>query len=230
MFDLPSLADSERLSRFAALAACALAGALGLWLLVRCVWLFVPQGGATAAAAPLVPVAAAQSPAASVAQWHLFGNAQSVDLAARAQNAPRTALKLSLRGTLALADPKQGIAIIANEGNLEHGFKVGDAVGSATLVDVYSDHVVLDHDGAAESLSLPRAELRATASAGANQPGAAPLPNAPASMPDNSTAPAARGGAMPTLAGLNARCNSNPCSKRARWPARACPAAAPRRH
>ncbi|HEY8009835.1 MAG TPA: type II secretion system protein GspC [Rudaea sp.] len=160
-----SAADTERTSKFAARAACALAGLLCIWLLVRVIWLFVPRAG-DSALAPAVPNVAPATAAASVAQWHLFGNPQTVDLAARALNAPKTALKLVLRGTLAMSDAKAGIAIIADEQNVEHSYNVGDAVaGSAKLTEVYTDHVVLSHDGVAESLQLPRPDEYAAPSA-----------------------------------------------------------------
>ncbi len=192
-----SAADIGRTSKLAALAACALAGLLCIWLLVRVIWLLVPRGS-DSAAAPVMPTATSATPAASVAQWHLFGNAQSVDLAARALNAPQTALKLVLHGTLALPDPKHGIAIIADEQNVEHGYNVGDTVaGSAKLAEVYTDHVVLSHDGVAESLLLPRPEERSAAPGAersvARAPGtAASVPPGHASSTSNSNSARAR--------------------------------------
>ncbi|MGH8123605.1 MAG: type II secretion system protein GspC [Rudaea sp.] len=202
-----SAADTERTSKLAALAACTLAGLLCIWLLARLIWLFVPRA-ADSARAPAVPNATPANAAASVAQWHLFGNAQTVDLAARALNAPKTALKLVLHGTLALPDAKDGIAIIADEQNVEHSYNVGDTVaGSAKLVEVYTDHVVLNHDGVAESLQLPRADEHGASS---GERTAARTPGAAASVPPgyarNAGAnPAARGAGSPgALARTNA--------------------------
>lgn len=205
-----SAADTERTSKFAALAAlaaCALAGLLCIWLLVRTIWLSVPRAG-DFAPAPAVPNAAPATAAASVAQWHLFGNPQTVDLAARALNAPKTALKLVLRGTLALPDAKDGIAIIADEQNIEHSYNVGDTVaGSAKLAEVYTDHVVLSHDGVAESLQMPgpderaaptadRAAVRAPGAAASVPPGYAPSAGAKSA--------AAAAGSPGALARMNA--------------------------
>lgn len=153
--------DHERVSRLAALAICAGAGVACLWLLVRLVWLLLPQARVDAdlaSAAPRPPPAAA---AQSIALWHLFGNPQSVNLAQLARNAPATTLKLTLRGTLALPDPKQGIAMIADEQGGERGYNVGDDVAGAKLAEVYTDHVVLNHEGTAETLQLPRPEAHA---------------------------------------------------------------------
>ena len=154
-------ADNERLSRLAALAVAAIAAALCVWLLVRLLWLALPRAdvaGDLAAVAPRAPAAAA---AQSIAKWHLFGNPQSVNLAQFARNAPTTTLKLALRGTLALADPKQGIAMIADEQGNERGYNVGDDVAGAKLTEIYTDHVVLSHEGVSETLQLPRPETHA---------------------------------------------------------------------
>jgi general secretion pathway protein C len=153
--------DHERLSRLAALAMCVVAGLICVWLLARLVWLALPHadvGSDLASAAPRPPAAAAVQ---SISLWHLFGNPQSVNLAQLARNAPATTLKLALRGTLALADPKQGIAMIADEQGNERGYNVGDDVAGAKLTEVYTDHVVLSHEGAAETLQLPRPEAHA---------------------------------------------------------------------
>jgi general secretion pathway protein C len=161
MLNSLSPTDHERLSRVAALAICAVAAAACLYLLVRLAWLLVPRHDADRAA----PAAAAAPPGAavSVAKWHLFGNPQGIIGAAPASTLS-TVLKLTLRGTLALPDPQdeRAIAIIANEQGLEVSVKIGgDVAPGAHLAEVYADHVVLDHQGVAETLSLPRPEQHA---------------------------------------------------------------------
>jgi general secretion pathway protein C len=178
-------ADHARASRLAALAACGLTGLICLWLIVRLAWLLVPQAAnSDMASAPML----APAPAAtvqSVAKWHLFGNSQSIAVLRRAQNAPATTLKLTLRGTLAVPDPKDGIAMIEDEHGGERAYKVGQSVGdNAKLAQVYTDHVVLDHAGVAETLTLPRPEQHAPAlpettrgnSASASAPHASSVP------------------------------------------------------
>jgi len=153
--------DRERLSRLAAQVACAIAALTCLWLLVRLAWTALPHadvGGAITSMTPPPATVAAQS----IAKWHLFGNPQSINLAQLARNAPATTLKLTLRGTLALPDAKMGMAMIEDEHGSERGYNVGDEVaGGATLTEVYTDHVVLSHEGAAETLQLPRPEAYA---------------------------------------------------------------------
>jgi general secretion pathway protein C len=158
-----STADQARASRLAALAVCIFAGAICLWLLVRLAWLLVPQEDDVAAAPPAA--AANAPPAQSVAKWHLFGNPQNV-LVAQAMHAPATTLRLTLRGTLALPEPNQGIAMIEDEHGSERAYKVGeDVAGVAKLSEVYADHVVLSHEGASETLNLPQPEAHAPAPA-----------------------------------------------------------------
>ncbi len=153
--------DHERLSRHAALAICVIAGLICVWLLVRLVWLALPHADAGSDLAAVAPRTPATATAQSISLWHLFGNPQSVNLAQLARNAPATTLKLTLRGTLALPDPKQGIAMIADEQGGERSYNVGDDVAGAKLTEVYTDHVVLSHEGAAETLQLPRPEAHA---------------------------------------------------------------------
>jgi general secretion pathway protein C len=161
MFNSLTATDHERLSRVAALCVCAGAALFALWILVRTVWLLLPHASPISdAVAPVATVSAA--PAQSIAKWHLFGNPQSVNLAQLARAAPATLLKLTLRGTLALPDPKQGIAMIADEHGQESSYNIGDEVAAgAKLVEVYTDHVALEHEGALENLQLPGPEAHA---------------------------------------------------------------------
>lgn len=152
------IADHERVSRSLAMAACVFAALIGVWFAVRLVWLLLAPR-VDDAAPTTAPVATKTNAAVSVAQWHLFGSVQNIDLSKLATNAPATTLKLVLRGTLALSDAAQGMAIIADEHGVENSYKVGEIVtGGAKLAEVYPDHVVLSHDGVAESLKMPKPE------------------------------------------------------------------------
>jgi general secretion pathway protein C len=148
----------------------------------------VPQDDEVAALAPSTAQAAVP-PQQSVAKWHLFGNPQNVSLA-QAARAPATTLRLTLRGTLALPDAKQGIAMIEDEHGSENAYKIGEEVaGGARLSEVYADHVVLSHEGASETLNLPQPEAHAPAPeanprgvANAGNAAAAAKPGAPAAL------------------------------------------------
>ncbi|MHB8446628.1 MAG: type II secretion system protein N [Rudaea sp.] len=176
-------ADHARASRLSALAACAVAALICLWLLVRLAWLLVPQGDDAVAVAPVASAPAAM-PVQSVGKWHLFGNPQMIAVMQQMHNAPATTLKLTLRGTLAVPDPQDGIAMIEDEHGGERAYKVGEAVGAdAKLAAVYTEHVVLDHQGVAETLNLPQA--------------GSPAPPPTAVAPGNSAATAARASSIP---------------------------------
>ncbi len=151
-------ADQARVSRIAALTLCAACAVVCVWALAKLLWLAVPQSEDAAMVRATVPAASA-APQASIAKWHLFGNPQNPALARVNANAPATSLKLTLRGTLALNDPKQGLAMIADERGGERSYRVGDDVSENTkLAEVYTDHVVLTHENVAESLQLPKLE------------------------------------------------------------------------
>ena len=196
-------ADHERLSRIAALALCAAAAAIGLWMLARLLWLLLPRADPTQTLAPVPPAPPAATQ--SIAKWHLFGNPQSVLQAQVARNAPATTLKLTLRGTLALPDETQGIAMIADEQGHERSYNVGDEVATnAKLIEVYTDHVVIEHEGAPENLQLPRPETHAPELPEANRQalGLAPTPAQrassvpPTSVPSTYVPPQMANGAL----------------------------------
>jgi general secretion pathway protein C len=146
----------RRVETAAALAGLLLA-ALALWLLVRLVWALWPRDDAAfEVPAATAAFAEAAAPAPSVARWHLFG--QSPRQGAVGGTAPSTTLALILRGTVAERDPAAGLALIADAGNGERAFRVGEEVApGARLASVHADHVVLRRDdGGEETLALPR--------------------------------------------------------------------------
>ncbi len=160
MLNALSNADQARVSRLGALSVCAIAGVVCIWTLAKLVWLAIPQSRDDIAAAPSTP-APSSAASMSIAKWHLFGNPQNPALV-HAVGASATTLKLTLRGTLSLADAKQGMAMIADEHGGESAYKVGDAINdNVKLAEVYSDHVVLMHEGVPETLTLPRPEEHA---------------------------------------------------------------------
>lgn len=147
-------AQIESASRYGALAACALGGLMVAWLAVRIVWSLLPRGDVAVTA--LAPAAASVAKrAVSVAKWHLFGTAGAT-VKDYSRAAPTTQLQLSLRGTLAESEPREGMAVIADPTAGERAYRVGDALpGGATLDAVYPDRVVLLHEGVQETLALP---------------------------------------------------------------------------
>ncbi len=163
MLNAMSNADQARVSRLGAFGVTAVAALICLWAVVKIVWLAMPQSNDTAGAISAAPTAMS-TPPTSIAKWHLFGNSQGFVAAQLARNAPATTLKFTLRGTLALPDPAQGIAMVADEHGAENAYKVGEDIADrAKLTEVYTDHIVLTHEGVPETLTLPRPEEHAPA-------------------------------------------------------------------
>jgi len=180
--------DRSRTAERAAMLCCALLAALAAWLLLRFAWALLP-GDATAPVDATPAGTAAITPArTSVARWHLFGNTP------QAASGPSTT-SLILRGTLADADPKAGIAVIADAGKGERSWRVGEEVSPGVrLARVYADRVVVTRDGNEETLTLPRdSDLRpAAATRGATAPSANARAGAPSSNASPGTTTAAQ--------------------------------------
>lgn len=156
MRPMPSAAFALRPSSPAiARAAAVVAAALFALVLARLIWLLLAGPALPPIQAPetLLPRQVAE-PAASAAQWHLFGNAAP---RARVVEAPETGLQLLLRGTLNTSEHDQGVAIIADAQGNERAYRVGDRVAEgARLSAVHEARVLLERDdGRTEALSLP---------------------------------------------------------------------------
>ena len=104
--------------------------------------------------APAVQAPAPNVDMAAVVNAHLFGVApQSGD----PSDAPATTANLSLAGTLAGLEPEHGWAIIGASGQTARVYSTGASLpGGAKLFAVYPDRVILDRNGARESLLMPR--------------------------------------------------------------------------
>jgi general secretion pathway protein C len=126
--------------------------------------------------APVVQAQAQNVDIAAIVNAHLFGvAAQSGD----PSDAPATTANLTLAGTLAGREPEQGWAIIGATGQSARVYATGASLpGGSKLFAVYPDRVILDRNGARESLLLPR--LAGGASGGV-APRAAGLPPVAAS-------------------------------------------------
>jgi general secretion pathway protein C len=109
----------------------------------------VATGAATRAQRPTLDIQ-------SVVSAHLFGVAVTDGGNQDPANAPQSAANLVLAGTIATQNPKHGVAIISDGGGPSKIYSVGDRLGGAALHSVYLDHVILDRNGALETLQLPR--------------------------------------------------------------------------
>jgi general secretion pathway protein C len=92
---------------------------------------------------------------ARIVSAHLFGTAALDPATQDPANAPRSAANLALTGTIATLNPRQGMAIIGDQGQFKV-YSVGEHVGEASLHSVYLDRVILERNGSLESLVLPR--------------------------------------------------------------------------
>jgi type II secretion system protein C len=109
-----------------------------------------------AAVAPrrVPPPTARLDPQAIIAA-HLFGRAARDSVRDPSEAAPAAA-NLHLLATFATADPRHGMAIIA-DGTAEHVYRAGEPAGGISVYSVYTDHVLLDGEEGFRSLALPRA-------------------------------------------------------------------------
>lgn len=89
---------------------------------------------------------------------NLFGEADAVDApAATEEPTVATRLPLELQGVFAEDRGEQSAAIISQRGRPGQLYHIGEEVpGSATLVEVHSDHVVLRRAGVRETLHFPQ--------------------------------------------------------------------------
>ena len=111
-----------------------------------------PQPTGAASAANVRPQVNVQQ----VVNSHLFGVPQ-VDPASRdPDSAPLSSANLLLTGTIATDNPKHGVAIVSDGGAPSKVYSVGDRLAGAALHSVYLDHVILDRNGALETVKLPR--------------------------------------------------------------------------
>ena len=102
-----------------------------------------------------VRTASAHIHVADIVSAHLFGTAAPDSAAQDPANVPRSAANLALTGTIVTRNPRQGMAIIGDQGRFKV-YSVGEHVGDASLHSVYVDHVILERSGSLESLVLPR--------------------------------------------------------------------------
>lgn len=89
----------------------------------------------------------------SIEQYHIFGSAQAlIDIPL---SSGETSLNLVLNGTMSSLDDEGGLAYISNAQGVQAKFLVGEKVfNSATLKEIHKNHVVLQHNGKKERLSL----------------------------------------------------------------------------
>lgn len=164
---MPRQLDGPRLAQ----AGVVLLAALCLILVVRLALLLLSGPTLPAPSIGAETAVATRATSTPLASWHLFGSPDNAG-----PQVARTNLALTLRGTFASADPKNGIAFIADANGRERSYQVGDTLpGDALLDSVLTDHVIVRNGGALERLGLP-GEVGAPASSSAPAIRSAPGP------------------------------------------------------
>jgi len=109
----------------------------------------------TVKALPAAPPTRRGADVAAIISSHLFGAPPAA--VADASNAPPTRVALVLTGIIAGVDPSSGFAIVGENATAAKVHAVGDRLpGGVKLHSVEADRVLLERDGALESLMLPR--------------------------------------------------------------------------
>ncbi|MDH3325474.1 MAG: type II secretion system protein GspC [Gammaproteobacteria bacterium] len=104
-----------------------------------------------------------------IISFHLFGMARNeaaqpvVAPVSVAQEAPDTQLTLTLKGVVASADMIDAWAIVADRTGNEDSYGIDAPLpGGAILKEIYSDRIILLHNGRLETLRLPTSDLGAS--------------------------------------------------------------------
>jgi general secretion pathway protein C len=152
--------------RGAQLAAIVLLLILGLDSALMLTHVIAQPAALPAAGASSTAVRPAMNPTlqlAVIVNAHLFGVAGVT----ASGDAPQTTMPLILAGVIADKDPAKGQAIIGENAVAAKLYGVGGAIpGGAHLHAVYSDRVLLERNGALETLKLPRNPQAGSFSAG----------------------------------------------------------------
>ncbi len=111
-----------------------------------------------------------------IASYHLFGNPaikpkKTVE-PVKQEEAPDTSLKIELLGVIAFDPIEHSMAILKSSGSSESVFAIGDEISrNAKLVEVYPDHIIIEHRGKREAVRLPKNVAN-------NSPTSSPSPSA----------------------------------------------------
>ena len=104
---------------------------------------------------------------AGITNSHLFGIAKNETVkpviapVPTAQEAPDTQLRLTLKGVVASADMMDAWAIVADGTSNEDSYGIDEPLpGGAILKEIYSDRIILLHNGRLETLRLPKHDLK----------------------------------------------------------------------
>ncbi|MCF6301129.1 MAG: PDZ domain-containing protein [Proteobacteria bacterium] len=105
-----------------------------------------------------------------ISSYHLFGSSSITETSLNLGQF-ESSLDLVITGIMSSNDPHSGMAYIKSSQNLQKKFKVGDEVfGLATIKEIYSDYLILDHNNKSEKLSLFKGRKLSTINNKRNKP------------------------------------------------------------
>lgn len=140
-----------------ALMSAAVLALVGVWLVVRLVWLVIDGPQVERAAMPPVPDPAPHTSRSGEFAWELFGD-RSVSLA-RVERAPTSRLSLKLRGVVA---GEEGYAIISESDGGDEVYRIGDELpGGARVESLEPRRVLIVRNGRTEALEMDDDATRA---------------------------------------------------------------------
>jgi general secretion pathway protein C len=124
------------------------------------VWSLVSPGQSQSGPTPIMNSAPAASTSVDpqvIANAHLFGVPGATSNFTDPNSLPQAQVNLVLAGTMAFNDPEAGFAIVGETAANGKFYRVGATInGVARLHSVYADRVVIERNGALETLALPR--------------------------------------------------------------------------
>jgi len=171
--NLALLADKPRLQRInqalPAALSIALVVALG-YTLATLSWQFylsmqpaeIPDSSAPATVAASTHRPSSNQGIRQITRAWLFGKPQHGKPAQAQENAPVTKLNLVLRGVLAAEPDTLALAIIAKgkgKSGKEEIYAIGDTIQhGVSLSEIHPDHVIIERNGRAEKLVMPKSK------------------------------------------------------------------------
>jgi len=149
-----------------AIASTGLLMIVGLWLLLRMIWLVLSGPSVTSAPVPPVPSMAQNARSSGEFRWQLFGQTQSqASPVNQVTTISRTPLKLA-----GVVSGNDGYAMISDNRNGEQVYRVDDELPDGSrLVAIEPSQVILSVDGRNEILALDPAKARSTTLPGATR-------------------------------------------------------------
>ncbi len=149
-----------------ALASTSLLVLVGLWLIIRMIWLIAAGPDIPSAPVPPVPRAIQTTSNETDFRWQLFGESRSASTPVR----PVTTVSRSSLRLKGVVSGQNGYAMIADSQGQENVYRAGDELPDGTrLESIESQQVIISVNGRDEILALDRDRNTAAASPSSNR-------------------------------------------------------------